>query len=220
MEKLIVLVDMDDVLESLSSAWVCYLNNRHGTVVKLSDITDWDMARAFPTLTDEQIYAPLLEDGFWDWVKPIDGAQKYLRLLMEDGHKVVIVTASGYRTIRAKMERVLFKCFPFLTWDDVIITSNKQLIKGDVLIDDGVHNLVGGSYYKILMDAPHNRGYDAEANGMFRATTWEEVYSAVTLFANNEMFRLWRDKPSTFAEEYLGMTLNPVQKFATNFILR
>ncbi|MBO5639771.1 MAG: hypothetical protein J5916_07690 [Oscillospiraceae bacterium] len=57
----------------------------------------------------------------------------------------------------------------------MIITSRKQLIRGDVLIDDGIHNLEGGAYIKILMTAPHNRNYDAEANGMIRAHHWAEI---------------------------------------------
>ena len=74
MKHLTILVDMDDTIESLASAWVDYLNARHGTTTKLTDITGWDISKAFPTLTNEQVYAPLFEDDFWDCVKPIDGA--------------------------------------------------------------------------------------------------------------------------------------------------
>lgn len=45
------------------------------------------------------------------------------------------------RIILIDMEDLLFRWFPFITWDQVIITSRKQFIKGDVLIDDGIHNL-------------------------------------------------------------------------------
>ena len=61
----------------------------------------------------------------------------------------------------------------------MIITGRKQMIRGDVLIDDGIHNLEGGQYRKILFTAPHNRFYDAEANGMTRVTTWEEVVAII-----------------------------------------
>lgn len=157
MKHLTILVDMDDTIESLASAWVDYLNARHRTTTKLTDITGWDISKAFPTLTNEQVYAPLFEDDFWDCVKPIDGASETLQKLIADGHKVLIVTTSNYHTLASKMERVLFKYFPFLTWNDVIITSHKQLVNGDVLIDDGTHNLEGGNYFKILMTAQHNK---------------------------------------------------------------
>ena len=50
---------------------------------------------------------------------------------------------------------------------------------GGVLLDDGVHNLIGGAYRKLLMDAPHNRAYDAEENGMRRVRTWEAAYRMI-----------------------------------------
>lgn len=53
MKHLTILVDMDDTIESLASAWVDYLNARHGTTTKLTDITGWDISKAFPTLTNE-----------------------------------------------------------------------------------------------------------------------------------------------------------------------
>ena len=141
------------------------------------------------------MYAPLFEDDFWDCVKPIDGASETLQKLIADGHKVLIVTTSNYHTLASKMERVLFKYFPFLTWNDVIITSHKQLVNGDVLIDDGTHNLEGGNYFKILMTAQHNKKYDAEANGMFRVETWAEVYSAITLLAEEDDLKGWKEVP-------------------------
>ena len=73
------------------------------------------------------------------------------------------------------MTECLFRLFPFLSWDRVIVTRRKQLIRGDVLIDDGIHNLEGGDYTKILFTAPYNRDYDAEANGMIRVKNWDEI---------------------------------------------
>lgn len=77
------------------------------------------------------------------------------------------------------MDNVLFRYFPMFTWNDVIITAHKQLIGGDVFVDDGAHNLVGGSYEKLLMDAPHNRKFSAEANGITRVMNWSEAYTKI-----------------------------------------
>lgn len=176
MKSLIVLVDMDDTIEGLLQAWVDYLNEHHSTTVKRDNVTEWDVSAFFPSVPKKQVYEPLCDDDFWKTVKPFDNAAEYLQRLCDDGHKVLIVTTSDYRTIRSKMENVLFKYFPMFTWNDVIITAHKQLVCGDVFVDDGVHNLVGGSYKKLLMDAPHNRRFDAEANGMTRVMDWSEAY--------------------------------------------
>ena len=54
---------------------------------------------------------------------------------------------------------------------------------GDVMIDDGQHNLIGGTYKGFLMTAPHNRNYDAEANGLIRVNNWPEIYELIRRMA-------------------------------------
>jgi 5'(3')-deoxyribonucleotidase len=98
---------------------------------------------------------------------------------MDEGHEVYIVTATEIEHVEEKMKKLLFRYFPFLDWGQVIITRRKQLIRGDILIDDGIHNLEGGDYRKILFTAPHNRSYDARANGMIRVDTWEEAVRVI-----------------------------------------
>lgn len=186
MRKLTILVDMDEVLDRLLEAWVSRLNRSYGTDVKTDDIVQWDISKTFHTLTSDQIFSPLLCDDFWYGVLPVDGASEALQKLLADGHEVFVVTSSGYQTIQTKMDCVLFRYYPFLSWENVIIASRKQLIKGDVLVDDGVHNLEGGEYLGILMDAPHNRSCDAEANGMHRAKDWQDIYAIITELANTD----------------------------------
>ena len=176
MKKLTILVDMDDVLEDLLPAWVEYLNCKYGCRVRLSDITGWDMRQFFPQLRYDELYGALFDDALWSRVKPKRGAQEYVRRLIDDGHQVFVVTASHPKTIASKMEKVLFRYFPYRTWDNVIVTSKKQMIQGDVLVDDGPHNLAGGAYHKILMDAPHNQDVDVAAMGAVRAMSWRDVY--------------------------------------------
>lgn len=212
MRQLTILVDMDDTIEHLLEAWVDCLNERHGTTVKYDDITEWDLCKAFPTLTKEQIHAPLVEDKFWKAVRPMDGAAEALKWMKDEGHKVYIVTASAYKTIQPKMDNVLFKYFPFLTWDDVFITTHKQLIRGDIMFDDAPHNLEGFYHAKVLMDAPHNRNYDAEANGMYRMTSWDEAKPIIQAIGYKEEMANWREHIDEFVERSLCIELLPFQK--------
>ena len=166
---------MDDVLENLSEAWVDYLNLKYGTNVSADNVVDWKISQFFPELSEDQVYRALCDDELWKTVRPLDGASEALQSLMRDGHQVYIVTNSHYRTLIAKMENVLFNYFPFLSWDQVIIASHKQMIRGDVLVDDGIHNLIDGDYIKILMDRPYNRSFDADAAGMYRVYDWNDI---------------------------------------------
>ena len=175
-----ILIDIDDVLNNLCEEWCNWLNEKYGCCVSYRQITEWDMRKFFPQLTKEQVYEPLHNASLWDRLKPKDGAVKYVKKLMDEGYNVFLCTSTDYRNVQAKFERVIQKYFPYIRWSQVIVTSNKQMIKANVLVDDGVHNLEGGTYTKILMTAPHNRNYDTSANGMFRFDNWKDIYEFIT----------------------------------------
>lgn len=182
MKKLTLLVDMDDVLECLVDAWCKELNRRHGTSVVTEDIDDWAIAKFFPTLTKEQLFAPLNEASFWQTLSPMQNAQEVLCRLKNDGHTIRVVTASHFNTVSPKVAWLL-EHYPYLKWEDVIIASDKSIINGDVMIDDGTHNLEVSSCMKILFDRPHNRKYDADSSGMVRVHNWDEIYDLISHIA-------------------------------------
>lgn len=177
-QKLTILVDMDDVLENLVECWIAELNLRFGTAVSVDDVTTWNIAEVFPSLTPKQVFSPLYDTDFWAKLSALPGAQEYLKRLIDDGHKIRIVTASYYETLPAKME-LLFREFPFLNWNDVIVAHDKKLIRGDVLIDDAIHNLEDAPYNKLLFHRPYNKDYDAAANGMIRVYNWCDIYREI-----------------------------------------
>lgn len=183
MKKLTILVDMDGTIERLLDAWLVRLNKRYNRSVTVDDIAVWDIGEAYPGLTPEQIMEDIYGDEIWGEVQPIENAAEVLKQFIDDGHEVYIVTSTPYQSVQAKMDKLLFRYFPFLRWRNVIITSNKQLVAGDVLIDDAIHNLVGGPYQKVLFDALYNRDFDAEANGMIRAHGWLEVKEIIAKMA-------------------------------------
>ena len=174
-----ILIDMDDTIEFLTEAWCRWLDAKYNLNTKPEDIKSWDIAKYFHGLTKAQVFEPTLQKEFWDTVRPRQDAMLYIKKLVDEGHHVCICTASDYRTLVYKYEAIIEKYFPYLTWDNMIILKVKQMLKGDYLIDDGVHNLIGGEYKKILMSRPHNGNFDAEGNGMIRVNNWEEIYKII-----------------------------------------
>lgn len=174
-----LLVDMDDTIEHLIPAWVEWLNAKHGKEVKADDVSDWNMQKFYPTLSADEVYAPLYIDEFWLTIKPKQDAIHYLSLINEMGFNLYICTNSNYKTIRCKLEHIIDQYFPFISWSRVINIVHKQMINADILVDDGIHNLVGGAYRKILMTASHNRNYDATGNGMVRVHNWKEAFDKI-----------------------------------------
>lgn len=111
-------------------------------------------------------------------MEPKEGAVEYVKKLIDDGHKVYICTSTYYKTIVAKLENCLFRHFPYLSWKDVIICHNKQLMNCDYLVDDGAHNIVG-TYKGLLMDAPHNKSFNEYDNNVTRVYNWQEIYEII-----------------------------------------
>lgn len=176
MKRLVILCDFDDVLINFCEVWVDLINQQNGTSVSVNDITDWNISKAFPTLTREQIYKPLNEVEIWNYVTPLPGAVEYLEKLIDDGHVVYIVTSSHYKTIATKIEKVLMRYFPYFSPSNVIVANYKQMIHGDILIDDGEHNLIGGDYVGIMFNQPHNLNSNLDIE---RVDNWEELYSKI-----------------------------------------
>lgn len=94
-----ILVDMDDTIEQLLKAWVQGVNRKYGRDAAVEDVTDWDVSKAFPGLSFEQVYAIPMEPGFWNTVEPIPGAAEGLQRLMAAGHQILIVTATVFDSV-------------------------------------------------------------------------------------------------------------------------
>lgn len=172
---MIILTDADDVLENLTEEVFRVINERYGTSARYEDIRDWDLSLCFPTLTREQVYGVELEPSIYSRLRPMEGAPDALRRLMAAGHEVLVCTATPYPAVAPKMRDFMSRYFPFLSWRQFINTYRKPLIRGDVLIDDGIFNLEGGCYHKLLFSAPYNEAYDAAAHGMIRVRSWAEI---------------------------------------------
>lgn len=173
-----ILVDIDDVLLDLLSAWIKALNQEYGTNVSKDEVTDWYIPKFFPSLTKEQVFAPLYLPSFWRTVRPKPDATMYLKRLKDDGYTIYLCTSTHFSNVWPKF-RVIKTYFPYIDWNHVIVASNKTMIKADVLVDDAPHNLWGGDYKKILMTAPHNKDIDEKSYGFYRANDWTEIYSLI-----------------------------------------
>ena len=102
----IIYVDVDDTIEDLLSAWCLYLNTKYNLYVDPNDAYDWDLRTLFTTLSRQQIHNALADKELWKLVKPIPGAQKYLKKLIEDGFEVYLCTATHVEYFKGKYDLV------------------------------------------------------------------------------------------------------------------
>lgn len=173
MPKLKILVDLDDTVWDLCSAWINCLNKRFNRNVKLSDVTEWDITKVYPGLSKNEIYSPLYEENLWKSIKIRKDALEILPKLIDDGHEIFFVTATDYRNIKFKID-LIKQHFPYVPISNLIITYRKDMVKGDLLIDDGPHNFNG--HFGFLMSANHNLNEDVSKLGIVRVNDWYELY--------------------------------------------
>ena len=184
MKRLTILFDADDVLENLVECWVNALNDKYGLAVKIEDIKSWSISDFFP-IERKKVYSILFEKSLWESLSAKTNAVSTLKRLKEEGHTVKIVTNSHPETVAVKCRWIVAN-FPFLSWRDIIIAADKQLIRGDVLIDDKPENLMGGKYEKLLFDRPWNESFEEVEYGMIRVYTFNEIYEKIQMIGERE----------------------------------
>lgn len=143
MQKLTVLVDLDSTLVDLDTKWYRTWNEWTGDSLTADKVKSWDV-HLYCKDQSLDVYSVLNMPGFFKHLDPIEGALDTVYKLHNDGHRIVIVTASPAKSQTAFNDKQFWvkEHLPFINQHDFIGTHAKDLIRGDVLIDDGPHNLL------------------------------------------------------------------------------
>lgn len=171
-----ILVDVDGVTADLLPAWLAAWNKDQPSIknVTVDRITKWDLTDVCPGIHD------YLTAELYNKVQPVPGSQLGVRELRKLG-RVVFVTSVARDTAGAKVDWLNRHGFIRGThgWaDDLVMTRNKELIPGDIIIDDYPENLEKASVIhdgKILVDHPYNR----DETRFCRAKNWDEIIAHV-----------------------------------------
>lgn len=181
----VVLVDVDGVAADLYTPWVSWYRDKYDhPEFRVDHITGWNIQEFVKPECGREIFDWLHLPGIYDSVPVIEGALEGVQAIRDMGHRVVFVTATNLHQNGQKLLWLARHGFLALDYGthskDYVECHSKGLIRGDVLIDDGVHNITDweqaqtGSKSKvaaILFDQPHNRNA-----GMFlRGYGWKAV---------------------------------------------
>lgn len=142
MKKLTILVDLDSVLADLDAKWYPAWNAHAGDDLHPTRVFEW-ATHKFTKTKCMGIYDMLNPPGFFFDLDPIPGGIDAVRALHDDGHRIVIVTAAPSEAPTAAYDKKkwVHKHLPFINKKNVIVTEAKDVIRGDILIDDGPHNI-------------------------------------------------------------------------------
>ena len=156
-----VAYDFDGVLNNLPEAWTNYLNsvfydkNDEGKTVELKY---YDMCKNFPNISYSSIMQPLCSSEFWKTVEIEPEAKEALKILqtMQDV-EVFIVTSTSPESWTTKYEYCFKRLLPDFPVDNIILTSRKDLINCNILIEDNPEFLRDFKGTKILLDKSYNK---------------------------------------------------------------
>lgn len=183
MERKKLLIDFDDVI--CENVFLKVVNEFLGTSYKISDFKDYDILAAIPEEKKKDFEQKIIDVNFYNNVSLIKGAKTALKKL-NDKYDIYVCSscvlllfplASG--THFTNKYNFLIKNLPFLDPKKFIFTSSKDVVTGNVLIDDYFGNLERSSAKtKLLFTAYHNKHFTDEElknKGIIRVKDWEDV---------------------------------------------
>lgn len=174
-------IDQDSTIYDLSGVWYARHNKDYPEhQLKIEDVDGWDTAAVCKRNNcPADIYSYFNHTEVWSDGKVIDGAKH----VIDAWHKYdiadlgIITTAANTLSMPYKVEW-LEKEFPYIK--DIMVnykTHVKHLLRGDILIDDGIHNLTKWEGIGILFSQPWNQGDNGlvRADGKTDAEKWYHV---------------------------------------------
>jgi len=132
-KDLIALVDVCDVAVDLHNETMrlAELN------LPLDKIIEWDMFNQISEKECKRVLSLFDSPEFWKDLPPVPGVHDGIRALQNDGYRVVWVTSPWFSCPNwENIRRDWLNRHFGTTHHDVIFTSSKYLVKGDIFIDD------------------------------------------------------------------------------------
>lgn len=82
--------------------------------------------------------------------------------ILNDSYKLYLLSSTSPKIIPARI-KTLSRDFPFLYEEQIIFANNKALFKGDVIVEDNLHNIkvfknTNKKALSVCIDMPYNRG--------------------------------------------------------------
>lgn len=182
--NLIAICDVDGVVADLHDTWCELYNSDYDDDLTPEKIHCWDMTRCVKPECGEKIFKYLEIPTLYNMVQPIPGALEGVNRLRSMGYRVVFTTATGIHQSGKKLEWLEKHGFLELTHGgskDYIEARDKSLIRGSLMIDDGLHNLKGFEGIRILFAQPHNFNefFSLSSTDIIRTNDWSNLFENI-----------------------------------------
>ena len=173
---MIVAIDVDGVIADLMQVVLAQYNGDYKDSLVKDDIRAWDVSLFVKSECGKKIFSYFEDPHIYDDVKPINESLLGITNIRQMGNRVIFATTSANGTHGAKL--AWLSIFGYLSdRKDYIECADKSLIRADVLIDDGIHNLLVFPGERVIFTQPWNKSMSV--SGSWRANNWEEVVEII-----------------------------------------
>ena len=180
-----ILVDQDEVLAEWGTRILEWYNKDKAIEAKeqglpppriftLDDMKHWELKLNLGPGSEVYLRNYMRYPNFYQDLEPVPGAIDGMKALMDAGHEVKIVTSipkCAGLAYEGKLQW-LREYMPFFPLKKFYAVSEKTEVRGDLLLDDGIHNLFpfrDDGRVAVAFDRPWNQTYDGP-----RVRSWPE----------------------------------------------
>lgn len=177
-----ILFDQDGVLADWQAMFdeLLTLQFPHISVLPREEITVFKAQSLYATEYQADIQKMMDTPGFYRELKPIEGAVEALHQIRAAGYETFICTAPYVTNETCASEKMAWvREHLGADWvKKMVITSDKTLVRGDVLIDDkpDITGSMTPIWKHVVFDAPYNRHVPQRLD---RWSDWEGVLDKV-----------------------------------------
>lgn len=184
MQKLTIIVDIDNTINNLVEQTIEIYNSEYGKDLKIEDFVEYDPFKILP-YEDALLFVELRNhEDFWMTLSPYKNAQWGIRKLINDGHDVYLATSVWPYNFPWLYES-LQHYFGIVPANNVIRIQNRGLLNCDILIDDNLDGLLSHkTAFRICMDQPWNQSSWDDVHMINRCHNWEEIIEVVDKIYN------------------------------------
>ena len=179
-----IIIDFDEVI--CDNEFLQAYNEFFNTNKKASDFPGFYIDKTIEDLETRKAFGEyLLKRNFYRGAVIKEGAADAIEKLSQK-YDVYICSAyymdyvrDGCGTVLQQKYEFIAKQMPKFNMQKAIFTSSKNVVVGDIMIDDNMNNLLTNkSYQKLMFTAEHNLKYsddDLRAKNIVRVNNWQEV---------------------------------------------
>lgn len=168
-----ILLDMDAVITNFNPRVVAYLNRVAGhDAFFYEQLTHFDFDKCWGKMWGRLALDYINRDEIYDGLEPEPMAIEMTRAL-EAFYDVLVVSSPLSGHVAGKFKWLLGHGFKHR---QIVLTSNKSAVSGDLLVDDAIKNLRAWDGPALVYDQPWNQGYSPKR--VVRVHNWQEVFAA------------------------------------------